>query len=82
MANPDITPLLLARDSSVFSHTSPVYFLRDGHKVRDQSSITYLRKYVKGLLYWLSIQPAFANAKDCGAVQRDAEQALHIYEEL
>jgi hypothetical protein len=82
LANPDITPRLLARESSVFSHTSPVYFLQDGRKVREEASVVYLRKYVKGLLNWLATKPAFATEKDRAAVQRDAEQALKYYEGL
>jgi hypothetical protein len=82
LANPDLTPRLLARESSVFSHTSPVYFLQEGRKVREEASIVYLRKYVKGLLHWLSTKPAFANNKDRDAVQRDAEEALRVYEGL
>jgi hypothetical protein len=81
-SNPDVTQRLLPRESSVFSHTSPVYFLRDGRKVREEASIVYLRKYVKGLLHWLSTKPAFASEQDRAAVQRDTEQALRFYEEL
>jgi len=81
-SNPDITPRLLARESSVFSHTSPVYFLQEGRKVRDEASIVYLRKYVKGLLHWLSTKPRFSSEDDRAAVQRDGEQALRFYEEL
>ena len=82
LSNPDITPRLLARESSVFSHTSPVYFIQNGRKVRDEASIVYLRKYVKGLLHWLATKPAFSNEADRAAVQRDAEQALRFYEGL
>jgi len=81
-ANPDITPRLLPRESSVFSHTSPVYFLKDGRKVRDEASIVYLRKYVKGLLYWLATKPAFSREEDRVALERDAEQARRHYEGL
>jgi hypothetical protein len=82
LSNPDITPRLMPREGSVFAHTSPVYFLRDGQKVREDASIQYLRRYVRGLLHWLSTKPAFSKEKDRAAVQRDAEQALRIYEEL
>ena len=81
-SDPDITPRLLARESSVFSHTSPVYFLQEGRKVREEASIVYLRKYVKGLLHWLGTKPAFSKEADRAAVQRDAEQALAVYEAL
>ena len=81
-ANPDITPRLLPRESSVFSHTDPVYFLREGRKVREEASVVYLRKYVRGLLHWLSTRPVFASEQDRAAVQHDAEEALRIYEAL
>ncbi len=81
-ADPDITPRLLPRESSVFSHTNPVYWLQDGHSVRDEASIAYLRKSVVGLLHWLSTQPTFASDADRAAVQRDAERALRVYEGL
>jgi hypothetical protein len=81
-ADPDITPRLLPRESSVFSHTNPVYLLQDGRKVREAASIAYLRKAVAGLLHWLSTNPAFATDTDRAAVQRDAERALRIYDGL
>lgn len=81
-ADPDITPRLLPRESSVFAHTSPVYFLQDGRPVREEASVVYLRKAVQGLLHWLSTRPAFASEADRDGVQRDAEQALRFYEAL
>jgi hypothetical protein len=81
-SNPDITPRLLARESSVFSHTSPIYFLQQGRKIRDEASIAYLQKYVKGLLHWLATKPTFFNEAERAAVQRDAEQALRFYQEI
>jgi hypothetical protein len=81
-SHPDIAPRLLARESSVFSHTSPVYFLRDGRTIREEASVAYMRKYVKGLLHWLASKPVFASEEDRAAVQRDAEQALRFYEAL
>jgi hypothetical protein len=81
-SNPDLTQRLLARESSVFSHTNPVYFLQEGRRVQDEASIVYLRKYVKGLLHWLSTKPAFASEQDRAAVQRDAEEAMRFYEGL
>jgi hypothetical protein len=81
-ADPDITPRLLPRQSSVFSHTNPVYFLHDGRKVREDASVVYLRKSVEGLLHWLSTRPTFASETDRAAVQRDAERALRFYQGL
>jgi hypothetical protein len=78
-ADPDVTPRLLPRESSVFSHTSPIYFLQDGRKVREEASVVYLRKSVEGLLHWLSTAPRFASEADRDAVRRDAEKALELY---
>jgi hypothetical protein len=81
-ADPDLTPRLLPRESSVFAHTNPIYFLQDGRTIREEASIRYLRKAVEGLLYWLSTRPAFATEADRAAVQRDAENALRIYDKM
>jgi hypothetical protein len=81
-SNPDLTQRLLPRESSVFSHTNPIYFLQEGHKVREEASIAYLRKYMKGLLHWLSTKPAFVSEQDRASVQRDAEEAMRLYEGL
>jgi hypothetical protein len=81
-ANPDILPRRLPRAAAVFAHTGPIYFLQDGRKVRQEASVAYLRKWVKGLLYWLSTQPAFHNEEDRAAVQRDATAAMRIFEAL
>jgi hypothetical protein len=66
----------------VFAHTSPVYFLQDGRKVREPESIAYLRKYVTGLLHWLQGHPTFARTEDRRNAQRDAEQALRVLDAL
>ncbi len=81
-ADPDITPRLLPRETAVFSHTNPVYFLQDGRRVREEASVVYLRKAVNGLLHWLSTEPAFASEADRAGVRRDAEEALRFYEAL
>jgi hypothetical protein len=81
-ADPDIAPRLMPRESSAFSHTSPVYFLLDGRQVREDASIVYLRRAVQGLLNWLATRPTFASEADRAAVQRDAEKALRLYEAM
>jgi hypothetical protein len=81
-ANPDIIPRVLPRASAVFSHTSPIYFLKRGRKVRQEASVAYLHKWVKGLRYWLSTKPAFHNEQDRAAVEQDAEAAMRFYEAL
>jgi hypothetical protein len=80
--NPDLRNPILPRGSSVFAHTSPVYFLRDGLKVREGASIAYLRKYVEGMLHWLGTQPKFVRTEDQINARREAEEALAYYSKL
>ncbi len=80
--HPDLRNRILPRDVSVFAHTDPVYFLQDGRKVREEASIVYLRKYVKGVLHWLDTNPPFANDEDRREARRAAEEALRCYEGL
>jgi hypothetical protein len=80
--HPDLKNPILPRGLSVFAHSNPIYFLDRGHKVREGASIAYLEKYVKGVLHWLDTKPPFANEEDRRNAQRDAEQALRVYEQL
>lgn len=80
--HPDLKNRILPRDVSVFAHTSPIYFLQDGRKVLEESSIVYLRKYVEGFLHWLETKPPFVNEVDRENARRDAEQALQFYRSL
>jgi hypothetical protein len=80
--HPDLRNRILPRDVSVFAHTSPIYFLEDGRKVREEASIVYLRKYVKGVWRWLDTNPPFANDEDRREARRAAEEALRFYEGL
>jgi hypothetical protein len=80
--DPDLNPRVLPRGASVFAHTNPVYFLRDGHKVRQPASIAYLRTWVSGFLHWLGSNPAFADSQDRRNAQQDAEQVLRILKGL
>lgn len=80
--NPDLRNPILPRGASVFAHTAPIYFLRDGEKVREQASIDYLQKYVEGSLHWLSTKPAFYDEADREQAQRAAEDALKFYQKL
>jgi hypothetical protein len=82
MDNPDLRNSILPRNLSVFAHTSPVYFLKDGRRVREEASITYLRKYVQGALHWLSTKPQFVRPEDLNNARKDAEKALQYYREL
>jgi hypothetical protein len=80
--HPDLRNRILPRDVSVFAHTSPVYFLRDGCKVRETASIIYMRKWVEGLLHWLESNPPFANEADSRNARKTAEEALRFYQNL
>lgn len=80
--HPDLPNRILPRGLSVFAHTSPVYLLRDGRKVREEPSIAYLQKYVQGVLHWLDTNPDFALEEDRRAATEAAEQALQVYQGL
>jgi hypothetical protein len=80
--HPDLKNRILPRDVSVFAHTDPIYFLQDGHKVREEASVVYLRKYVKGVLHWLDTNPKFTNEQDRRDARQAAEEALKFYEGL
>jgi hypothetical protein len=80
--HPDLRNRILPRDVSVFAHTSPVYFMRDGRKVREAASIVYLRKWTEGLLHWLGTDPPFSNETDRINARLAAEQALRFYRDL
>lgn len=80
--HPDLPNRVLPRGLSVFAHTSPVYFFKDGRKVREPASIAYLQKYVEGTLHWLGTNPTFALEEDRLAARQAAEQALQFYRDL
>jgi len=80
--HPDLRNRILPRDVSVFAHTSPVYFLRDGQKVREAASIAYLTKWVQGVLHWLESKPPFDNEADRRSAREAAEQSLRYYQGL
>jgi hypothetical protein len=66
----------------VFAHTNPVYFLTDGKRVKEDASIDYLEKYVKGTVHWLKTDPQFENPADRTEALKLSENALKVYEEL
>ena len=80
--HPDMRDRVLPRGLSVFAHTGPVYFLKDGNKVREEASIVYLRKYVEGTIHWLGTNPQFINEVDLHAAKQAAEEALQVYKSL
>jgi hypothetical protein len=80
--NPDLRNPILPRGSSVFAHTAPVYFLRDGKKVHEQASIDYLRRYTEGVTRWLATKPPFQNEMDRQQAEKTATEALKFYKSL
>jgi hypothetical protein len=80
--HPDLRSRILPRGLSVFAHTSPIYFLKDGKKVREEASIAYLCKYVEGTIHWLRTNPQFATEEDLSSAKQAAEQALQVYKGL
>lgn len=80
--HPDLKNRILPRDLSVFAHTNPVYFLKDGAKVHEQPSIDYLTKYVQGTLHWLDSKPKFHTEEDAATAREAAQQALEVLQRL
>lgn len=80
--DPDNKQRILPRGLSVFAHTNPVYFLKDGARVKEEASIIYLQKYVKGTIHWLKTNPSFNNPEDRLEALKLAEDAYRIYESL
>lgn len=80
--DPDSKERVLPRGLTVFAHTNPIYFLRNGAKVRELPSIHYLQKYVKGTIHWLNTGARFATDEERQEALRLAEQARRFYAEL
>jgi hypothetical protein len=80
--DPDNKQRILPRGLSVFAHTNPVYFLKDGARVKEEASILYLQKYVRGTIHWLETNPSFNHPEDRLEALKLAEDAYGIYESL
>ena len=78
--DPDNKNRILPRGLSVFAHTNPVYFLFGGTRVREEASIRYLEKYVRGTIHWLKTNAPFAVPADRDEAIKRAEKALAIYQ--
>jgi hypothetical protein len=78
-ANPASRSQILPRGLTVFAHTNPIYFLRNGAKVRELSAIRYLQRYVKGTIHWLNTGAKFRSQAEKEEALRLAEQALRFY---
>ena len=73
---------ILPRGLTVFAHTNPVYFLQDGTKIRELSSIRYLQKYIKGTIHWLNTAARFRSPAEKEEALRLADQARRFYAAL
>ncbi len=80
--DPDNKNRILPRGLSVFAHTNPVYFYRNGAKVREEASVRYLEKYVRGTIHWFEEKPPFANPADRDEALERAKKALAVYRSL
>jgi hypothetical protein len=80
--DPDNKLRILPRGLSVFAHTNPVYFLKDGANVKEEASIAYLEKYVKGTIHWLQTNPSFTHPEDRLMALKLADDAYQVYESL
>lgn len=81
-ANPASRNPILPRGLTVFAHTNPIYFLRNGAEVRELSSIRYLQRYVKGTIHWLNTGARFRSHAEKEEALRLADQASRFYAAL
>ena len=74
--------LILPRDLTVFAHANPVYFLRNGAKVRVQESIDHLMLYLRYSGHWFRTAARFETEAQKQEAIRSVEQAVALYEAL
>ena len=80
--DPDNKNRILPRGLSVFAHSNPVYFFRGSTAVREEASIRYLEKWVRGTIHWLEGKPEFKNPADRDEALSRARRALAYYQSL
>jgi hypothetical protein len=73
---------ILPRGLTVFAHSNPIYFLKDGSKVRELSSVRYLEKYTRGTIHWLKTAARFRSPAEKQEALRLADQARRFYADL
>jgi hypothetical protein len=74
--------LILPRNLTVFAHANPVYFLRDGAKVRVQESIDHLKLYLSYTGRWFQTAAKFGTGAQKQEAEEAVEQALRSYDSL
>jgi len=80
--DPDNKNRILPRGLSVFAHTNPVYFLKDSARIKEEASIQYLQKYVRGTIHWLKGNPPFTRQEDLDKALKLSNDAYSVYESL
>ena len=80
--DPDNIKRILPRGLTVFAHTNPIYFQKNGAKVKEKASIEYLQTYVKGTINWLKTNPPFNHPEDRQEALKLAEKAYSVYETI
>ena len=81
-ANPASRSPILPRGLTVFAHANPIYFLRNGAKVRELSSIRYLQTYVRGSNTLAEHRSSLCHSAEKEEALRLADQARRFYAEL
>jgi hypothetical protein len=72
----------MPRRMTVFAHTNPVWFLRDGAKVRVQESIDHLILYLRYAEHWFESGARFESEAVKQQALAAAREALAIYRKL
>lgn len=72
----------LPRRMTVFAHTNPVYFLRDGASVRVKDSVDYLLLYLRYTEHWFRTGARFENEQKQREAVRMAQRSLEFYQGL
>jgi hypothetical protein len=80
--NPDSNARILPRELTVFAHTNPVHFLKDGAQVRELASVRYLQKYLEGTIHWLNTGARFGSSAEKQEALSLANDAQRVYAQL
>jgi hypothetical protein len=73
---------ILPRELTVYAHTNPIYFLREGKQVCQEASIQYLITYIQASMHWYRTGAIFESEEVRTEALHQAEQALRIYRSL
>ena len=72
----------MPRGMNVFAHANPIYFLRDGAKVRVQEAIDHLILYLRYTEHWFQTKAEFESPQKKREAVELAQRALQIYRDL